>query len=334
MSRMRRILVVEDEPGVRGTIVKHLQRRGFDVRGAGSAEDALLQSFRESTPYDLVLTDIHLPGLSGVDLSRILMAHSPLRPVLVITGDPDEKIARNAFSFGVTGYLLKPFELFELDAVVAQALGRLELLEATQALARADAERLADRGARGGAIPPAWVVLADERSGADRGHGFRVARLCGNLVTALAGRMTGEESDALDVAARVHEVGRLLGPTSNPVELASRTAQFLTSLGMDPATVRVVRHHFEAWDGTGGPDGLVGGEIPAGSAVLRVADTVDHLATERVGAGDSPAVAFAAAVDDVLEGSGRTIAPYVADAVRDGRHSLEAIWVLSRSASA
>ena len=69
MTRNRRILVVDDEPAVRSAIVRHLLRRGFDVHDADSAEAALLQSFREPDPFDLVLTDVHLPNLSGTPLA-------------------------------------------------------------------------------------------------------------------------------------------------------------------------------------------------------------------------------------------------------------------------
>ncbi|MEX0890922.1 MAG: response regulator [Gemmatimonadota bacterium] len=118
-SRQRRILIVEDDTAVRRLLVRHFVRNGFDVAEAGDAATAQ-RSFPDHTPrFDLVVTDIHLPGESGVALARFIHEQVPEQPVVFVTGDTDEATARRALEQGAAGYLLKPFQLFELDALVA-----------------------------------------------------------------------------------------------------------------------------------------------------------------------------------------------------------------------
>ena len=126
-----RVLLVEADPGVRETIRTHLDDR-YDVEEAGSAEEVLDRLRRQRLRYTVAITDVHLPGMSGVELSRLLLATHPLSPVVLITGDPDEALAREALGLGASGYLLKPFELFELDATVTQAVAMYDLVETTE----------------------------------------------------------------------------------------------------------------------------------------------------------------------------------------------------------
>lgn len=326
----RRVLVVEDEAPVRELVAKHLEKQGYAVTQASDAEQVLLRMSRDREPFDVVLSDIHLPGLSGVELLRLLLTHSPLRPVIMITGDSDESLARKALDYGAAGYLLKPFELFELEAAVQQAVSRLELVEAAESLAKSDAVELPDQGTRGGVIPTAWLELADSRSSAGRGHGYRVARLAGAIGSAMDVQLDPGDRDALDMAARSHELGRLLGPTATQTELASRTAQLLYDLGVESGVLRTVNHMRERWNGSGGPNGISGADIPITSLVVAAADAIDHAAVVHMDSGLEPAGAVEAALDEVLAEAERHYGPAVARGLETASSVVEAIWVLAR----
>ena len=321
----RRVLVVEDDEGVRELVARHLEQKGYEVAHASDAEQVLLRMSRDREPFDLVLSDIHLPGLSGVELLRLLLTHSPLRPVIMITGDADESLARSALDHGAAGYLLKPFELFELDAAVMQALSRLELVEAAEAMARSEGA-----GEASGAIPKAWLELADTRSTGGAGHGHRVARLAAAIVSGMDDPLPAEDRNAVDVAARSHELGRLLGPTVSATELASRTAQLLYDLGVESRVLRTVNHLRERWNGTGGPNGISGEDIPLTSRVVAAADAIDHAAVARLESGRDPADAVAAAIHAVSGEAEQRYGPAVARAVGTASSVMEAIWVLTR----
>lgn len=326
----RRVLVVEDEAPVREMVAKHLEKKGYEVAHASDAEQVLLRMSRDREPFDLVLSDIHLPGLSGVELLRLLLTHSPLRPVIMITGDADEALARRALDYGAAGYLLKPFELFELDAAVQQAVARLELVEAAEAMAKSEAADGSKNGSGSGAIPKAWLELADSRSSAGAGHGHRVARLAAALASAMEAPLMPEDRNALDVAARAHELGRLLGPTASATELASRTAQLLYDLGVDSRVLRTVNHLRERWDGTGGPNGISGDDIPMTSRMVAAADALDHAAVRHMETGKDPAGAVQAALEEVSADAAQRFGPAVARALDTASSVVEAIWVLVR----
>lgn len=330
MTGVRRILVVEDEAPVRELVARHLERKGYQVAQASDAEQVLLRMSRDREPFDVVLTDIHLPGLSGVELLRLLLTHSPLRPVIMITGDADEALARAALSYGAAGYLLKPFQLFELEAAVHQAISRLQLVEAAESMARADASALPDHGTEGGVIPTAWLELADRRSSAGSGHGYRVARIAGALAAAVSVELTPEDRNALDVGARAHELGRLLGPAAAPTELASRTAQLLYDLGIESRVLRIINHLRERWNGSGGPNGIRGDDIPLASRIVALADAIDHGAVVQLESGLDPAGAVTAALDAVRQGAQSRFGPDVAEALAAASSVVEAIWVLAR----
>ncbi|HUP87890.1 MAG TPA: response regulator [Longimicrobiales bacterium] len=112
-----RVLVVEDDAAIRRMMTTHFRRNGFLVDYAMSAEEVA-----SDEAYDLVVTDVHLPGQSGVELARRIRRTRPQQTFVFMTGDADESVARDALDTGAAGYLLKPFEFFELDAVVNTAL--------------------------------------------------------------------------------------------------------------------------------------------------------------------------------------------------------------------
>lgn len=119
-QRSKRILVVDDEPAVRELIARHFRRAGDQVVVAASAEDVRGRGHSQRT-WDVVVSDIHLPGESGVELARELADRT--KALVLVTGDRDQVLAAEALKDLRAGYLLKPFELFELDAAVNLAAG-------------------------------------------------------------------------------------------------------------------------------------------------------------------------------------------------------------------
>jgi DNA-binding response OmpR family regulator len=116
-----RILVVDDHPGVVDILVTCLREEGYGVLGALTG-DVGLKDFLLSRP-DLVLLDIGLPGgLNGIELLKRIRSISPTTRVIVVTGNQDPLLAREAFQLGARAYVDKPFDLAYLKRVVAMAL--------------------------------------------------------------------------------------------------------------------------------------------------------------------------------------------------------------------
>ncbi|HEY1366254.1 MAG TPA: response regulator [Gaiellaceae bacterium] len=117
---MARILVVEDDRVVRGLITEILRRDGHDVVAVADAAEALPLAGDDT--IDLVVTDMTMPGMSGLDLARALQADRPGLPVLVVTGSRTEDVVAEATASGAAGVVAKPFSHAELRRAVAQAV--------------------------------------------------------------------------------------------------------------------------------------------------------------------------------------------------------------------
>ena len=120
---MARILVVDDEIGIRGAVQRALQRAGHEIMLAVDGLEAA-RTIRE-VGADLALIDIHMPNMDGMELLITLQAIAPTMPVVVMSGgDRNRQMGRLADAplMGATAILTKPFTLGELRDVVTRAL--------------------------------------------------------------------------------------------------------------------------------------------------------------------------------------------------------------------
>ena len=121
-----RVLVVDDEETIRLAIGRYLERRGYAVTAAPGAAAALdLLGAAPGGHYALMLCDVRMPGMSGVELVPRARAADPLLAVLMLSAVDDAASARAAFTAGAVDYLIKPLELTALLAAVEAALRQL-----------------------------------------------------------------------------------------------------------------------------------------------------------------------------------------------------------------
>lgn len=123
-----RILIVDDERSMREMLEIFLGREGYDTASCGSVSEAL--DAMEGTPaFDLVITDINMPGLTGLDLLRKISEDSPGLPVVVITAYGSSDSAVQAMKLGAADYITKPFRIEEIKARICAAVERRKLAE-------------------------------------------------------------------------------------------------------------------------------------------------------------------------------------------------------------
>ncbi len=118
-----RILVVDDEPAIRRALRAPLMELGFQVSEASRGEEAL-QVLRAS-PYDVVLLDVNMPGLGGIETLRRIRAFAPRLPVLMLTVRDQEEDKVEALDLGADDYVTKPFSTRELIARIRSAVRRM-----------------------------------------------------------------------------------------------------------------------------------------------------------------------------------------------------------------
>ncbi|HEU0014892.1 MAG TPA: HD domain-containing phosphohydrolase [Longimicrobium sp.] len=295
------ILAVDDELVNLRYLQQVLQRAG-DCRVAFTQDprDAV-RLFTELRP-DMVLLDLHMPGMSGFELMDALGALIPdgeFLPLVMITADLTPEVRQQALGRGARDFLSKPFDageavlrvrnLLETRALHNAVRGQNRLLEQrvrerTEELERTHMEvleRLAEA-----------AELRDDDTGQ---HTRRVGALAARLAAALG--MSPEAAAVLRHSATLHDVGKIGIPDAillkpgrlTPEERA--VMQSHTTIGarildegrtpLMQSAERIARHHHERWDGGGYPGGLAGEDIPLDARIVAVADVFDALSHDR-----------------------------------------------------
>ena len=117
-----KILIVDDEAPIRALLGEHLQQVGHQVKLAGNG--ALALELLAGGEFDLVLTDVRMPGMNGLELLAEIIRTRPGVGVLMLTACEDLTLAVNAMRIGALDYILKPFRLTEITSSVQEALQR------------------------------------------------------------------------------------------------------------------------------------------------------------------------------------------------------------------
>lgn len=278
------VLVVDDEEPIRRLLSSLLKPHGYVVHEATSAEEA-----HEKLPHiasDVVVLDIHMDGLSGHDLLRMIRETPATRllPVVMLTGTPTGVERLRAIEGGVTDFIAKPFSAEELLARV-QSLVRMKRF--TDALE--DAEN----------VIVALAKAIDARDPYTARHSERVSLYAGRLARAVG--LKGLELEACRRGGLFHDLGKIAvrdvvllkpGPLT-PEEFAeirrhpSEGKNLLTGMKTLRFALDVVASHHERLDGSGYPLGLRAEEIPLTARVTTIADIYDALTTARIYRGAS-----------------------------------------------
>jgi response regulator RpfG family c-di-GMP phosphodiesterase len=341
----RRILVVDDDPGLRLLLRTTLAADQFAVQEAASAEEAAdLARFWSPS---IVILDIGLPGMDGLTFCRRLKQDAAYGAPLVVLLTGAEPIAAEVGHAGPDAMLRKPFSPLELLAVLdrlreprTEPVFRPAAPEGEQLLTYArDLNRLleierAQRRLLQLAYRQTATALADALEAKDPVtglHALRVQRYALELTEAVEPTLLDDPS--LEYGFLLHDVGKIgipdaillkEGPLSDAERgLMQRHTQVGAQLLSDVVLLqgeglRVVRSHHERWDGTGYPDGLVRSQIPLGARIFSLVDALDAMTSERP---YRRPLAWERAVDEILLQDGAQFDPRVAEAfaAREGR---------------
>ena len=278
ISERPTILVVEDEPHIREVLAGLLGALGYRLLMAISAEQAL-DALNVVSP-DLVLTDVHLGAMSGIELCARLKADPryELMPVVILTavGDLEARVA--GLAAGADDFFTKPVEFVELRTRLA-ALLRVKMLLGQ--LERAEA------------VITTLALTIEARDPYTLGHCDRLSRYAVALGQALG--LDHEMLRALRLGGYLHDLGKIAVPDGillkpgplDPMEQERIRAHpgagsdLVLGLRSMELVRPIMRHHHEKWDGSGYPDGLKGAAIPLGARIISVVDVFDALHTER-----------------------------------------------------
>jgi response regulator RpfG family c-di-GMP phosphodiesterase len=333
-----RLLLVDDDPGLRALVRTTCEVFDFEVDEADDARVAV-ERIALRRP-DVLVLDVSMPGMSGLELSRALKDDPVTKDVAVVllTGS-DAGTQAEADVAGADALLRKPFSPLELLSVVERlAGGRFGVPFRAQRQGSEDEQLLLyaqdlrhlleiERGQRvlvQKAYQETVAALASALEAKDTGtkeHSQRVQRYAVELTAQLAPELLDDPST--EYGFLLHDVGKMGIPDvilrkPKPLdEQEQRLMETHTVLGEQVLSavaflrgegIRVVRSHHERWDGSGYPDGLKGTSIPLSARVFAVADTLDAMTSDRP---YRLATSWEDAGSEILRQSGRQFDPDV-----------------------
>jgi response regulator RpfG family c-di-GMP phosphodiesterase len=289
------VLVVDDELSVRELLADALDAFDYPVRTARSAVEGF-RIVREGEIH-LVLSDIDMPGESGIELLRKIKAHDADVDVIMVTGVVDVDTAIGAIRDGASDYVAKPFNIEEVRIVVERTLEKRALILENRAyqihLEEIVAQRTRELEKSYEATLQALVTALDYRDNETQGHSFRVV----DYAAQVAGRMgVGEpELSWIRRGAILHDVGKIGVPDAilrkpgklDPEEWVEMRKhpemgyRMLRHIEYFEPALEIVLCHQERWDGSGYPRGLRGEKIPLGARIFAIVDTFDAMTSDR-----------------------------------------------------
>jgi putative nucleotidyltransferase with HDIG domain len=325
---MPRLLIVDDEAAVRN-VLHDLLGGTYDCAEVSSAEEALHELSLSS--YGLVISDITMRGMSGLEMIPHIKDISPDTVIVMISGMQTMESAIEALRLGAFDYLMKPFDLRQVEAAIQRAHEHHELIVAKQRYENHLEELVEQRTVElDGALNSlenayrstlqALTAALEARDSETHGHSERVVTFSLRL-----GREYGlnaAEMKALEFGALLHDIGKIGVPDAilrKPAKLTDEEwermrehplhgQQILRGIKFLEGAARVVAQHHEKWDGSGYPLGLKGEEVDICARIFAVADAFDAITSDRVYRKGRP---YEAAVAELDEWAGRQFDPKI-----------------------
>jgi len=334
----RRVLLVEDEAAVRDLLVSYLTRESFQVEPVKDVEAAIGAL---DTEYDLIITDLKLPGRWGLELINAAKARWPTSQLLVLSRAGDSPVMREAMAAGADAFLERPFGMATLRAETQDALDRRE-----RALARRNRRRALSAGPRGRMDQARRRILEGTRALVEAveirdpfilGHHDAVTRYAREILAVLDPEGVLVSRTSLALGTGHLDIGKLAVPEAIlnkpepllPEELEVLKIHVETGAGIlrdildDDIALEVVSWHHERWDGDGYPNGLLGEAIPLPARIASVADSLEAMTSARAYRAPLP---WDKAVQAVMEDSGSRFDPRVVEAFQEALPRLESLW--------
>ncbi len=320
---MGRVLIVDDEKSIRITLGEFLKKEGMDVETAANAEEAF--ELLRGGSFDVVITDIVMPKISGMEIIEYVRAKSSTVQIIVMTGEPTVDTAIKSVQNGANDYMIKPIVRRDFIQSVKRAMQVKVLIDEKAALEAQNQEyqrgleeivekRTDELQKAMQSISSLLTAVVEMRDPYTAGHQRRV----GNLAAAIARKLGLDDNSIcfIRVIGYIHDVGKMVIPTeilSKPgklsdIEIAlirvhpAEGYEMLTRVDLPRNVCETIYQHHERCDGSGYPRGLTQKDICIEAQILMVADVVEAMVSHRP---YRPALGLDAALCEIRENAGK-----------------------------
>jgi response regulator RpfG family c-di-GMP phosphodiesterase len=302
LGRGVRILIADDEKEIRDVLSELLGAK-YECAVAGSAEDALEALRRRE--FDLVVSDIMMGGMSGIEMIPHVGPLAPDALVIMISGVQTIESAIEALRAGAFDYIMKPFDIQHVEAVVRRAVEHHSLRVSKRRyenyLQQMVTRRTAELDNALSSLEDAYrttlkalTAALETRDLETHGHSERVVNFSLRLGCEMG--LDQEQLRSLEFGSLLHDIGKIGVPDAilrKPARLTPdewkkmrehpmHGQRILHGIFFLEGAARVVAQHHEKWDGSGYPHGLRGEEIDQNARIFAVADAFDAITSDRV----------------------------------------------------
>ncbi|MEW6542376.1 MAG: HD domain-containing phosphohydrolase [Nitrospirota bacterium] len=326
------ILIVDDHPHVTRLVQEILAGTGAVTLAAPDAGEAFRQL--RSRMVDIVIADINLPGINGLEMLKEIRAADPTVTVIMITGSRDLELAVHAIRSGADDYLVKPFTPEDLRDSVALGLMKRQLILGGKAYQSILERQVEDRTHELQQVIrhlestyrdtlKALGAALDTRDVETHAHSERVAQYALTLGRTLS--MSQTDLTTLERGVYLHDIGKIGIPDRVLLKQGALTEEewvvmkqhsllgyrLASRVDFLKGASKIILAHHERFDGSGYPHGLKGEAIPIGARVFAVVDALDAITSDRPYRKAKP---FRDAREEIRRFSGRQFDPAVIEA--------------------
>jgi response regulator RpfG family c-di-GMP phosphodiesterase len=327
----KNILIVDDEEMIRELLSSALLNEGYICHQAADVDNAFLVLDKQNV--DLVISDIMMPGRSGVELLIDLKNIDPDITVLMITGLSDMKTAMDCIRLGADDYITKPFGISRVILTVKNLIEKRTLAiekknyqVSLEFKVQTQTEQIRNtmnelHTAYNNTLT-ALVKALDAREKEVGSHSERVM----NFSTFMAGKLglVGKELEQLSKGALLHDIGKI-GITDNILLKSGKLSEkewvemrrhpqigydIMSEISFLKGPAEIILTHHEHFDGNGYPHKLKGRQIPIGSRIFGLVDTLDAMTSDRP---YRQALPFDAVISEVKKYCGIQFDPEIVD---------------------
>jgi len=325
-TMLHKILIVDDEKAICDTFSRLLVYSGYTCHMAANGREAL--NLLGQHDFSLILSDINMPLMSGIELLRNVVDKHPELAVIMISGIDDRDVAINCLELGAYGYIIKPVQMNELVINVANALHRRELeivnKRYNQQLQELVAARTEDLNLAREETIMTLGKAAEFRDNETAQHTIRMSHYCRLLAHQYG--LSDSQCELIRLASPLHDIGKIGISDKILLKPGKLTPEEFVIIQQHPEIgyriladaksdslrlgASIAYTHHEKFDGTGYPRKMQGATIPIEGRIAAICDVFDALTTNRV---YKAAIEVDKAVEIMVEGREKHFDPELLD---------------------